>query len=220
MPPPRIFLTLIPGTASLALEPAAHSATALATKSAALALAVATAHAVALAHAITPAHFATALAVAPSHTVTPPGEKVRVFFLHPDAMVNPLLVHLAGKIRDFPLQAGSLFGIRILLGQFALQLQLLLVDFSPEIAGIFKKSLALLVQFAEVFIAQITLIAGRAGPSLGPSGSLARTITATASSPAGKRGCGKPDDTNYSDYDNCFTETVHFHFNTSVNFSV
>ena len=214
MPPPRIILTLIPGTASLALEPAAHSATALATKSAALALAVA------LVHAITPAHFATAHAITPPHTVTPAGEKVRVFFLHLDAMVNPLLVHPAGKIRDFPLQAGSLFGIRILLGQFALQLQLLLVDFSPEIAGIFKKSLALLVQFAEVFIAQIPLVTGRAGPSLGPSGSLAPAITASASSAAGKRGCGKPDDTNNGHYDNCLTEIVHFHFNTSVNFSV
>ena len=132
---------LIPAAAALAskssahapaLEPAAHSATVLA---------------VAPVHAITPAH-----------TVAPAGKKFRIILLHLNAVINPLLIQLGRQLRNFRLQAGSLLSIRILFGQFTSEFELFLIEIPPQITGLLKKSLPLLVQPGDLFVAQITLV--------------------------------------------------------------
>ncbi len=90
------------------------------------------------------------------------GEKVGILLLHLDAVFNALLRQLPLEFGNFLLQADSFLGIRIFFSQLASQLQLFLVDISPNLAGVFKKCLALLVQFVDFLIAKVALVTGRA----------------------------------------------------------
>jgi len=81
--------------------------------------------------------------------------KIRIDFLHFQEEGEALLIEFLHEFGNILMKGSGFLGVRILLGQLALQFQPLLIDILPKILGFTEKCLTFFRQIVLVFITQI-----------------------------------------------------------------